>query len=282
PPAKEDPPKPPATAPEALALILEAAGRQGTGKFTGEKAVTRFFAVFDPVVLHSPKGDRVQSRSTEAFSLPPAGGTLPLIQSRWIQDGKEILLGRDSRSGWIRAGTEPARRFLDPEGRDRQEVADLEDRTRMLRMALRVFFLGNLGGGPVVTLREPEAMSLPVGLGGEPRKVRCRVLDREADPGAGEPAMRIYLAEDALLPVAAVLYSGDRGASSFLLTFDYDAEETRKPEDLPQGVKVPNWCELFELPAKPGEKPALRIQAGVQRLEIHPLKVPDSLFAFPR
>ena len=281
PPPPPPPPPPPRTSEPVLALIAKAAAAQGTSRFVGKEAVTRFVAVFDPVTLRLEGGSSGQTWSTEAFSLPPAGKTESLLRSAWTAEGKMTTVGHDGRSAWIRVGKEPARRFLDPEGKDAQDVRDVDQRRRMLRMALRVFFLGNLVEGPVVREAPEQEIRLPVGSGGEPRTVKCRVLDRAADPASGEPPIRIYLDAGSLLPVATLLFAESAERASTLLTFDYDAEDPRPKGDIPAGVKVPIWCELFELPVEPGKPPVLRIQAGVKKLVIDPAEVPDSLFEFP-
>lgn len=288
PPARpeETKPAPPAapseTSPEAKALLARAAARQGTADLVGEKSVVRFRAEFGTVVLHSEKGDKGQTSSVEAFALPAAGSKEARLRSEWSEQGKKRVLGHNGSFGWMWTEEEGLRRFTNRE-RDAEDIKDVDRRRRMLRLALRVFFLGNLATDIVpVALGPDEEKAFPVRDRGETFKVACIRFDRTAATGVGEPPLRLYLDAKSLDPVAAHLLAGSEGESSWLLTFAYDAKDTREAGAIPAGIRVPNWIELFEIPADPKAAPSLVLQAAVTRLEIDPAKIPDELFAAPR
>ena len=282
-PAPKEAPVPPKTSPEARALLEEAAKRQGTAELVGAKAPDRFQASFAKVVVHSAKGDRAEiAGSVEAFALPAPGSREARLRSEWKAEGKRVVLGHNGRFGWMKDGDEAVRRFVDRE-RDAADIEDLDHRRRMLRLALRVFFLANLADGPAPVLLLPdETRVLPVGHRGDSRKAACCVLERAAAPAEGEPAIRIYLDAKTLDPLAILLLAPEAGEPAFLLTLDYDADEIRRGKDYPPGVRVPDWIELFEIPAAEAAAPAIRVQAGLQGLAIDPARVPDSLFAVPK
>ncbi len=280
------PPTPPPateTSPEARALLEKAAARQGTADRVGEKAVKRFLAEFGRVKVHGENASG-ESSSVEAFALPGPGSTQALLRSEWTSGGKKQVLGHNGRFGWIWTEGAGIRRFTsaDPE-HDAQDRKDIDERRRMLRLALRVFFLGNLAADAVpVSLGPEEEKVFPRGSRGETWKVACRRIDRVEATGVGEPPLRLYIDRETLDPVAAHLLADAEGAPSWLLTFAFEKKDERRKEDLPAGVRVPFWLELFEVPADPKAPPAIRIQAALTRLEIDPAKVPDSLFAVPK
>jgi hypothetical protein len=301
PPAKEEPapapasppkaeePAPKPTSPEVIALLAEAAKKQGTAELVGAKAPTRYRAEFGTVVVHS-EGNRAQTKTTEIFALPAPGSKEARLRSEWVTDAgkageRKVILGHNGRFGWVcneQGGTREVRRFTNPD-EDAQDIKDLDDRRRMLRLALRVFFLGNLAQGPVpVTLAKDREVVFPKGNEGETMKVACRVLERAADPAEGEPPLRLFLDAKSLEPVAVEVPAAKEGESGFLLTVRViDSPAVRAKRNYPKGVNVPDWLELFELPAGEDAKPGILIQAGLDALVIDAEKIPDSAFAVP-
>ena len=287
-PKKEVPPPappPPKTSPEAKELLQKAAKRQGTDGLVGGLAPTRFQAVFATVLVYGESGTKAEF--TESFALPAPGGKEARMRSSVVADGKWIILGHNGRFGWMwtrdmKAGEEQVKRFTDRE-KDAEDIKDIDSRRRMLRLALRVFLLGEMAEAPLpVRLLPDEERSIPVGREGKGRLVKCRVLERAADPESGEPALRIFLDAATLDPVAIALLAPKKEDPSFLLTLDFDEEPIRAKKGYPKGMRVPDWLELFEVPVDPKEPPALRIQAGFKGFDIDPAKVPDSLFEAPR
>jgi hypothetical protein len=295
--AAGDDPVPPAPAPEApkaapipvsegvRELLAKAAARQGTADLVGEKAPTRFLARFLDVVVHGAKGRYQIQGSREAFALPEPGKSRSRLRSEASVDGTSHLLGHDGHLGWMWTEADGTRWFNDRD-RDVKDIEDLDHRLRMHRLALRVFFLGNLAdGGAAVRLLPDEEKVLPVGHEGRTRTVACRVLERAADPQAGEPAVRVWLEKETLDPAAVALLPAAEGEPTFLLTVAFDSEAVREKagarKTFPKGVRVPDWVEMFEVPGDPKEKPVLRLQAGLQGLTIDPAEIPDSLFKPP-
>ena len=292
-PKKEDPPPPPPkTAPEVQAFLMKAAKRQGTDGLVGGLAPTRFIAKFATVLVHSPSGSKGEFRDdVECFALPVPGAKEARMRSEVVADGKRIVLGHNGRFGWMHTvnqstGKEEVRRFTDIKGadaRDAEDLRDIDHRRRMLRMALRGFFLGAMAESPLVVTRLPDdERSLPEGTEGNARSVKVHVLERAADPAAGEPAMRLLFERDTLELVAVILLPPKEGEPSFLLTLAFDEEKIRAKKVFPKGVRVPDWVEMFEIPADPKEKPSIRIQAGFQVFEIDAAKVLDSWFSPPQ
>jgi hypothetical protein len=284
----DPPPRPPKTSPEARELLQKAAKKQGTDGLVGGLAPTRYRASFATVLLHSESGNKAEfTGSNESFALPVPGAKEARMRSEATADGKRIVLGHNGRFGWmwtkdLSTQEEQVRRFTDRE-KDAEDIKDVDSRRRMLRLALRVFFLGEMGDAAIpVTLAADRTAEIPVGREGKPKQVKCRVLERAADPKEGEPALRIYLDFDSLDPVAILLQAPKEGEPSFLLTLDFSEEKVRAKMKFPEGVRVPDWLEMFEIPADPKAPPALRIQAALAALEIDPAKVPDSLFEAPR
>jgi hypothetical protein len=289
PPPKDPPPKTPLppeekpkTTPEARALLDLAAKRQGTAEMVGPKAPDRFRAFFATVILHSENEDRLEVTDTnEAFALP-AGVREARVRSEYVQERKRVVLGHDGRFGWMKEGAAPARVF-DNRERYAEDIRDLDQRRRMLRLSLRVFFLGGLADGRApVTLLPDEEKDFPVGHKGKSKAVKCRVLERAADEAAGEPKLRIWLDAGTLDPVAVLLTPARPEEPSFLLTIAFDSDEIRKGKKFPAGVRVPDWLELFEIPPANPPVPAIRVQASISGLDIDPAKVPDSLFEVPK
>jgi hypothetical protein len=283
-PSKPAPPALSRAAAAARELLLAAAKRQGTGDLVGEREVRRFQAEFDPVKVFGEHA--VQTSSVETFALPVAPSTEARLRSEWLAGGKSNILGHNGRFGWNWIEGEGARRFTDPV-RGAEDMKDVDQRRSLLRLALRVFFLGNLATeGERVARREDAKITIPVGDRGDSKTHPCSRVDRAA--GDGDPALRLCLSVEekdgwqALDPVAAFLLPGKADDPTWLLTFGYDVKETRKPEDLPNGVRVPIWLELFEVPSAKEAARTLRMQAGVKRLEIDPAKIPDALFEVPR
>jgi len=282
--AEEPAPALPAPDPptEARALLEKAARRQGTAERVGEKAVTRFLARFEEIhILDPEKGNFQLDRSMQAYAVPAPGGRYERVRSEGSADGELSILGHDGRVGWIRT-KQGVREFRDPV-KDAPDRRDLENRARMLRLALRVFFLGNLASDrvPVRLLPDEEAV-LPVGREGKTRKVACRVLERAEDRTTGEPPLVVRLQASTLDPVSAWLPGAGKEDPGWLLVLDYGEDLKRKAGTVPEGMRVPAWIEMFEVPAGEDAKPVLRIQASVDGLEIDPEKVPDSLFAPPK
>ncbi len=282
---EEEPPAPPAapapavkTSAEAQEVIGKAADAQGTRALRGKDAVTRFRVGFTDVKVFGK--DEAMGTTTESLAPPPPGMTEARYLSVSEFGGERQRLGHAGRFGWLWTAKGGVRTFTDPV-RDRQDLQELDDRRRMLRMALRVFFLGNLAEGPAVALDPDEEIEIPFANGEKPRKVSCHRLDRAADPAAGEPALRLFLDAKTLRPVAALIPGTRPGESSFLLTLD-DFPIGRKPEAVPAGIVVPTWVELFEIPAKEGASPEKRIVAAVASLVIDPAQIPDGDFLPPR
>ncbi len=269
------PPLPGPTA-EARAVIERAARRQGTLDRRGESAVRRFQVAFSRVVVLSPKGDKVDTESVETFAQPDR------VRSEWTLEGRRQILGHSGRIGWLKSGEEPVKRFSDPEGADRENLRDVDLRRRMLGMTQRVFFLGNLlEPGPEVRLLPEETLALPR-FNGEVEKRRCTVLRRAVHLDAGEPALTLFLDATTLDPVAARLEPSGEGAPAFLVTFDPAEEGHFAKGKVPEGLRVPGFLEVFEIPADPAAKPAPRITATLASLVIDPAALPDSLFQPPR
>jgi len=282
------PPPPPKTSPEAKDLLVKAARRQGTDGLVGGLAPTRFQAAFATVLVYSEGGDKHEFiDSTESFALPAPGGKEARMRSSVVAGGVWTVLGHNGRFGWMwtrdmKTSEEQVKRFTDRE-KDAEDIKDVDSRRVMDRLGLRVFFLGAMAEAPIpVALLPDEERAIPVGREGKARAVKCRVLERAADAASGEPALRIYLEEKTLDPVAIALLPPKEGEASFLLTLDFDEEAIRAKKGYPKGLRVPDWLELFEIPADPKEGPALRIQAGFKSFEIDPAKVPDALFEAPR
>jgi hypothetical protein len=284
PPAKaEDPPKPPParTSPEAAAVLAQAAARQGTSAHVGAKAPTRFQAFFPIVEIRGDDGGGSLSDVTESFALPPAGSKEGArFRSEYRAEGEKQILGHNGRFGWRWTEKEGSHAFVDAKA-DAADIREVEDRRRFLRLALRIFFLGNLAGdGPAVILAPDETRSFPTGKEGKSTPpVACRVLERAAVPEEEEPALRIYLDAKTLDPVAVALLPAKPEDPTWLLALSMtpDLTDLRVPE----GVRVPDWLELFEVPAAKDGKPAVRVRAGLQTLTIDPAAVPDDLFRIP-
>ena len=269
------------SSPEALRLIQDAARRQGTQDLVGDRAIRRFRQEFRTIVVYPAKGGKWQTSAVEAFALPAEGSKECRLRSEYDRDGQAVALGHSGRAGWIWTKREGVRRLTDE--RDEQSARELDDRRRMHRLALRVFFLGNLRADTVPRRLLPdEDLVLPRGQDGKHPAVRCRVLERAASAADGEPPMRLYLDAKTLDPVAALLLPWDPKGPSYLLTLDYEKDDPRKPPAVPAGVRIPFWIELFEVPPGPAAKPAILYQASLDALEIDPAKVPDSLFAVPK
>jgi len=267
------------TGPEALALIAVAAERQGSGPTSAAAAVTAFRITFSTVVVYTAKGDKYQaSGSTETFAFPDR------VRSEWAAEGKRTTTGHSGRVGWVKRDGEAVRVFSDPEGRDREDVRDLEQRRRMLRLVHRAFFLGNLAAGDAPVRLLPDGPFTPPSNDAAAAKpVPCHHLVRPAT--AEDPEVHLYLGMEEKDPVAAVIppevrADGSR-TSSWVLTVAYDEEEPKKAK-LPEGLKVPFWLELFEVPPAAGARPVLRIQAGVESMVIDPAAIPDSVFRAPK
>jgi hypothetical protein len=279
----EAPVAPEGTSPEARALLERAAARQGSGGLVGAKAVTRFLARFDKVrILDPAKGKHQLDRSTQAFAARAAPAAADRVRSEGTANGETTILGHNGRFGWVWTRKDGGRAFVDPE-KDRADIAEVGDRGRMLRLALRVFFLGGLAGDRVpVRLLPDEKAALPVGDEGRSRRVDCRVLERAADPDAGEGPVRILLDAGTLDPAAALFPASGEKEPGWLLVLDYGEDVRPDPARVPKDLRVPGWIEMFEVPADPAAKPILRIQASVDGLEIDPAKVPDTLFQMPK
>ena len=194
-------------------------------------------------------------------------------------DGAPQILGHSGRRYWMWTKRDGVVIFMDPV-RQKTDFDAVDERRRLLRLALRVFFLGNLADGPAaITLKPDEELAVPQGNGEAPVKVLCHRLDRAALPADGEPALRLYLDAKSLRPVAALLLAADPAGPSSLLTFAYDEKSARKPEMVPPGVRVPDAVELFEVAPGEGAKPEIRIQAEVFSLVIDSKPHDDAEFA---
>ena len=273
--------KPEAYVAEAQKVLEEAAKAQGTAERTGKEAVTRFLVRFQEIHFLDPdKGDHQLDSAEQAFAAAEPGGK-DRLRSEGTAAGERTVLGHSGRVGWVLAGGQV--RTLTDRVRDEADLNALADRRRMLRLAQRVFFLGNLRGDPVplrLLADEPEA-TFPR-RAGKPLTAPCRVLERAADPESGDPAVRIYLHRETRLPVAASFLAEQEGAPGWLLVLQYDPRLKREAGAVPEGMVIPDWLELFQVPPAKDEKPVLRVQASVDGLVIGPEKVPDSLFAVPK
>jgi hypothetical protein len=284
PPKAEEIPKPPParTSPEAAAVLARAAARQGTAAHVGPKAPTRFQAFFPVVEIRGDDGGGSLSDVTESFALPPAGSKEGArFRSAYRAEGERQILGHNGRFGWRWTETEGTHAFTDPDA-DAADIREVEDRRRFLRLALRIFFLGNLvEHGPAVVLGADETRAFPTGKEGKSTPpVACRVLERAAAPDEGEPALRIYLDAKTLDPVAVALLPAKPEDPTWLLTLSVTPGLTDLK--VPEGVRVPDWLELFEVPAAKDGKPAVRVRAGLQTLTVDPAAVPDDLFKAPK
>lgn len=286
PPPPAVPTPPPAQKPypdvaEAQKVLEEAAKAQGTAAHTGKDAVTRFLVRFQEIHFLDPdKGDHQLESAEQAFAAAAEPGGKDRLRSEGTAAGERTVLGHSGRVGWVLAGGQV--RTLTDKVRDEADLNALADRRRMLRIAQKSFFLGNLRGDPV-PLRllpdEPEA-TFPR-RAGKPLVVPCRVLERAADPESGDPAVRIYIHRDTRLPVAASFLPEKEGVHGWLIVLQYDPKLKREAGAVPEGMVIPDWLELFQVPPAKEEKPVLRVQASVDGLVIGAEKVPDSLFAVP-
>jgi len=284
-PEEDASPAPAPEAPASAAILDEAARRQGTADLSGERAVRRFLVRFrEPMFLDPERGDNQLDRALLAFATPRAAGERDRVRCETEAVGETTILGHTGRVAWLWTAKDGAKRFTDPD-RDRADLAAVEDRRRLLRLGLGVFFVGNLraDAARVKVLPDEEEATFPT-RAGKPIVADCRVLERAADPDSGEPALRLYLRREGLDPVAASFPPEREGAPGWLMVLQYDAamERGRKPGAVPVGIRVPNWIELFEVPAAKSGKPVLRVQAGVDGLEIGEERVPDALFDPPK
>lgn len=259
---------------EAKALLMELIARQGSGAFTGEKAIRRFQVVLDDVLVESKQGDRIQTeRCTETFALPDR------VRTEWRVDGKGTILAHTGRSGWSwREGAEP-RRLDDPEGKDRKDLDDLDLHRRILRLARRVFFLPNLleGAAPVERLPDQE-LKLKRGNGDEVGAL-CHVLRVGAHEG--DPALVLFCRADNKDPWAVLLRPATREEPTWLLTFEMLDRDEKEKARVPADLRVPYFLELFEISPEAGAAPQRRVFATVGGLVVDGAKVSDDLFKFP-
>jgi hypothetical protein len=274
---KEEPPKPAETprgpTAEAKEVLLRAIARQGSGGLLGEKAVTRFVVHLDPVLIVSDNGDKVQTRSVEAFAHPDR------VRAEWKVDGKVTVLAHSGRTGWTRRGDEDARRIEDPEGKDREDLAEIDLHRRVLRLTRDVFFLPHLLELEVVVQRLPDReMTFPRG-NGDVVKARCHMLKVPARDTL--PGMVLFIDATTLDPLAVKLDPMAEGQSTWLLTFSATDREKEELKLLPPNLRVPFFLELFEQPPAAGSEVQLRIQAEVKALEIDPTRIPDDFFKPP-
>jgi hypothetical protein len=259
---------------EARDLLRKAAKRQGSEALVGEKGVRRFRVRLDPIEVHTSKGDRYQTASTESFAEPSK------VRSDATVEGRRTVLGHSGRQAWIWRDKGGAEALTDPEGRHEGDARDIEQRRRFLRIVRGTFFLGALAGEPgAPLLRHPERKYAVPDAQGEPRA--ATVIPVERAGSSTEPGLVLLLDAKTLDLVAAELLPVPGSAAPrHLLTFQY-AEGAPDPARVPKGLRLPDWMELFELPAEAGAKPRVLVRAGLKSLEIDAAKIPDEEFRMP-